>query len=145
MIKKTLRNSVVGTAVAGALILPAATTVAPQLQLMACDYPNSVFTTTDVDAPAAVRPGEAVPVSVVVEAAEGEPNGKLIVTITGPSGKRVREKDKGVGDGEREFLFAGFKLGKNQDAKTYKVTARFIGTCKFQNSSDSVYFTVQRG
>ena len=46
MIKKTLRNAAVGTLAAGAMILPAATTVAPQLQLVACDYPDSRDTAT---------------------------------------------------------------------------------------------------
>ena len=146
MIKKSLGKALVGTVAAGALALPAATVVAPSMQLMACEYPNSINTTTDViiEDPL-VRPGEAVHVDVIVDAGGKDPRGRVILTVTGPKGTQVREKKKDVDDGTISFALGSFKLGKKQDEKTFRVTARFRGNCRFQNSSGVAYFTVARG
>ena len=146
MIKKTLTKSLVGTVAAGAMILPGAMTVAPQLELVKCmlKYKGTRPTSTDAQIQdPLVRPNEAVQVDVKVFAGDGDPTGDLIVTVTGPNGKRVRTKEKPVGDGNKQFQFGGFRLGKKKE-KTYKVTARYIGNCKDKNSSGSAYFVVSR-
>ena len=90
MIKKTLRNAAVGTIAAGAMILPAATTVAPSLQMVACNYPKSVSTGTDLDIlPPVVRSATGLPdEGGRVRRERRLPNGA--VTVTGHGAERKR-------------------------------------------------------
>lgn len=146
MIQKTLRNSLVGTLAAGAMLLPAATTVAPQLELVKCQlkYKNTRTTSTDAQIKdPLVRPRQAVNVNVKVFAEGENPNGDLIVNVFAPNGDRVRTQSKPVGDGNKQFRFKGFRLGKKKE-KTYTVTARYVGNCKDKNSRGSAYFVVSR-
>lgn len=145
MIKKSLRKAAVGTIAAGALALPAAGAIAPQMQLVACQYPDSIASSTDViiDTPL-VRPGAGVRVDVEVFASGRNPNGRVVLSVTGPSGKRVRTKEKAVRDGNISFVVGNFRLGKKRDQKTFKVTALYNGSCRFKNSSGTGYFVVSR-
>ena len=109
MIKKTLRNAAVGTIAAGAMILPAATTVAPSLQMVACQYPKSVSTGTDLDIlPPVVAPRQDFRTRVDVFAGNATPNGTVTVTVTAPSGDVVRQRSGDIGPNTRVvFVFGG--------------------------------------
>ena len=147
MIKKTLRNALVGTAAAGAMILPAATTVAPTIQNVACKYPKSIVTSTDLIAPTVIQDHDTNTATVDVDG-QGGPNGTVRFKVVGPikddgtGGKKRKVAFKDVTNGEPvTFTFGGgFKAGKN-----YKLKAKFFGNCRYRNSSDALIVTVVKG
>lgn len=134
MITKTLRNFVAAAAVGGTMLVPAVTTIAPQVENMACNYPNSIVTNTDIVAPTVVRDHTANNAVVNVDAGGMKPNGRLRFKVQGrkPTWVQIR-------DGEpASFSFGGaFKAGR-----TYKLRAKFHGACRYRNSSDQMIVTV---
>lgn len=137
MIKKTLRNVAVGTVTAGALILPAATTVAPQMQLMGCEYPDSVVTSTKLSAPDTITAGNSYDATVDVNG-QGGPNGEVTFKVVGPitqkgDGKVQKSVTKTVTNGAPVTFTFGAGL---KDGKKYKLKAKFKGNCRYKNSSD---------
>lgn len=145
MIKKTLRNAAVGTIAAGAMILPAATTVAPQMQLMACNYPDSRDTAVDQTLSKYALSKGKVRSFVTVNNLDGAeaPNGEITVTMYNTNGDAVKSKSKDIkkANNARKFTFGGF--GKKKQG-TYRFVASFNGGCKYSNSFDEDYATVTR-
>ena len=143
MIKKTLRNVAVGTIAAGAMILPAATTVAPSMQLMACEYEDSRDTNTKQTLSDYVISGGSVTSTVTVKSLDGgTPNGTVTVTVMGPGPDRVKSKRLSGSDTTVSFKFGGF--GKRSEG-TYRFVAVFEGDCRYANSRDTDRLVVTRG
>jgi len=142
MIKKSLRNAVAATAIAGTMVLPAATTVAPQIADVACAYPNSVTTATNIAAPTVIKDHTSHTATVDVD--PGAAKGRVRFRIVGPLGHHsdVQKNVWAQYDGSPvSFSYGGaFKAGKN-----YKLKAKFYGNCKFRNSSDALVVTVVQG
>ena len=144
MIKKTLRNAAVGTLAAGALILPATATIAPQMQLMACQYPDSQATNTEQTLSRyAVRKGEVIS-TVTVDNLDGKstPNGEVTVSVYRPNGDLLISKTKTLSgnDDTVSFTFGGWGERKNG---TYRFVAVFEGKCKYSDSRDRDFLVVR--
>lgn len=137
MIKKTLSKAVAGTAAAGVLILPAATTIAPQFELVKCKYPNSVVTDTELIYPTVIKAHTQHSARVNVDG-QGGPDGYVVFQI--PDAGIMKQKN--VNDGRP----VKFKFGKKLDGgRTYTIKAKFFGKCKFRDSSDQGKVTVLNG
>ncbi len=139
MIEKTLRKAAVGTVLAGAMVLPAATTVAPSVSLAACGgpYENSIATSTDLKLS---KPGGKVTATVKVSTGGETPNGRLRLKVTGQE-KQVAD----IGPKRKvKFKIDGLRAKKNGKARTYEVKAKFFGACKFKDSSDQSAIVVSR-
>lgn len=133
MVKKPLRNALVGTTAGAALLLPAFTTVAPQIELSACAYPNSIVTQTNISAPAVIQDHTTNTATVDVDTGVAPPQGRVRFKVQGK--KKVWAQYDGT---PVQFSFGGaFKAGRN-----YKLKAKFFGNCRFRNSSDQMIVTV---
>ena len=145
IIKKTLRNAAVGTLAAGAMILPAATTVAPQMQLLSsdCAYPDSQDTNTEQTLSRYVLRKGAITSTVTVSNLDGgsSPNGTITVRMTGPGPNITKSKVISGQETSETFRFGGF--GKRKQG-AYTFTATFSGTCRYSNSSDEDTAIVSR-
>ena len=138
MIKKTMRNAVAGTVAAGAMILPAATTVSPQIENMACNYPNSIVTTLKLNAPSVIRAHQRTRVVINVDAGGFGPNGKVRFRVVKAGHvKRTQWTKVSKGSPVVHHFGKGFKAGKR-----YKLRAKFFGNCRFRNSADQKVITV---
>jgi hypothetical protein len=139
MLKKATIKATVGTAAASLLFLPGATMVATTpIAPMACNYPDSVNTVTQIRLQKPVmRRGQKNFALVRVTNADGpqSPKGKVTFRI-----KKVSSKTKGLNRKGK----AKFNIKRNLRPGTYKVIAKFQGTCKFRNSKDVAFLTVQR-
>ncbi|QIK64974.1 hypothetical protein G7072_00255 [Nocardioides sp. HDW12B] len=145
MIKKAAVKATVGTAAASLLFLPGATMVAaPSLELMACSYPDSVVTTTELElAKSVVRRGERNQARVEVRSSGPTPRGEVRLTIrkdTRNGSKVVWGRTKGL----NQNGVARFKRVKtNLAPDTYEVRAQYLGKCRFRDSSDTDFMTVR--
>jgi hypothetical protein len=134
MIKKVLTKAVAGTAAAGLLMLPAVGTVAPQIANVACQYPDSVSTSMNIDvAKSVVRQGEKNSATIVVRSGAGVPKGNVTFEIQGVN--KVRNKN--LVNGRATFDIPQLKAGR-----TYGIDSQFRGSCQYRNSSDTAYVTV---
>lgn len=145
IIQKTLRNAAVGTVAAGAMILPTATTIAPQLQLVAgCSYPDSRFTDTEQELSRYVIRKGAVTSTVTVDSLAGNdaPNGTITVSVYRPNGGLYKSKSKTITGSEdtAKFRFGGFRRAKQ--ARTWEFVATFNGFCRYTDSSDNDFLFV---
>lgn len=143
MIKKTLAKAAVGTLAAGAMVLPATATVAPSIQLMACDYPDRRDTNTEqVLSRYAVDKGRVTSfVSVSSLDGGGSPNGWITVTVSGPGKDRSKTKKLNGSETSEEFRFGGW--GKKRQG-TYAFVASFDGFCQYGPSADTDHVVVTR-
>ena len=133
MIKKSLRNAAASTAALGVVILPGATTIAPQMELMACKYPRSIVTDTEVIYPTVINARTVHTARVNVDGLKG-PNGRVRFRV----GKQDPQFAQ-VRDGKP----VKFKFGGNlRGGRTYTIRAKFFGNCKYRNSSDQVVISV---
>jgi hypothetical protein len=137
MLKKVVGRAVAGTAAAGLVMVPAVTTVAPQLSNVSCQYNDTVTTSTDLTLRYVVAPyGARNVATATVSAGADDPAGKVRITVAG-----VGSWTRTLGDGNR----VSQALPRALDAgKTYTVRARFLGKCRFRDSSDGAAYTVQR-
>jgi hypothetical protein len=139
MLKKATLKATVGTAAASLLFLPGATMVGgAQIAPMACNYPDSKNTVTQLTLKKPVmRRGQKNFGLVRVSNTDGPaaPKGKVTFRI-----KKVSSKTKAVNRKGK----ARFNIKRNLKPGTYKVIAKFRGTCKFRDSRDVAFLTVQR-
>jgi len=140
LIAKTLRNAVAGTAAVGAIVLPGAMTVAPQISNMACQYPDSVVTDTEIASQRHFDRGEVGRAVVTVVSDAGVPNGdvRLVISKNGDekwNSGRVPLPNDGT---------KGFDLPDKLKVGEYVLRGKFFGKCQYQNSSDRFAFTVDR-
>jgi len=134
MVKKLLRNVVASSAAAGMMILPAATSIAPQIQNVACKYPRSIVTQTKLIYPTVIEAHTTHIARVNVDG-KGGPNG----TVRFKLGKHGDPVFKNVVDGSP----VRFKFGETlKGGRTYVVRAKFFGNCRYRNSSDQGKVTV---
>jgi hypothetical protein len=139
MLKKATIKATVGTAAASLLFLPGATMVATTpVAPMACNYPDSINTVTQVRLQKTVmRRGERNfgLVRVTNTQTQATPKGTVTFRI-----KRVSEKTKRLNRNGK----AKFNVKRNLRPGTYKVIAKFNGNCRFRDSRDVTFLTVQR-
>lgn len=140
MIKKTLRNALAGTAAVGAMIAPGAMTVAPQIDNMACQYPNSVPTNTTIGSQRHFEHGKVGRATVAVVSDAGVPNGDVrLLVAKNHDVKWSSDRVPLPNDGTK-----GFDLPDNLKVGEYVLRAKFFGNCKWMNSSDRFRFEVDR-
>jgi hypothetical protein len=136
MLKKILGKAVAGTAAAGLVLVPTAATVSPQVTNVACQYPDSVATTTDVVLASTVAPyGSRNSVTVNVDAGDATARGTVRIRVAGVGSWTKRVTDGSVTQ----------RLPRTLDAnETYRVSAQFKGACRFRNSGDVAFYTVNK-
>lgn len=145
MIKKAALKATVGTAAASLLFLPGATMVAsPSIELMACNYPDSISTVTQQSIKKPVqRKGERNFSLVQVNADRDTPRGKVTLRFAKENrrgdyvGKDQYTRTKRVNDrGRAKFNIPNLNRG------SWRVRAVFKGACRFRNSQDIDFITV---
>ena len=137
MIKKALAKAVAGTAAAGLVLVPSAVLAGPQFTNVACDYPDSVATTTDLRLKAVAAPyGTQNTAYVEVNSGTGTPQGKVRLRVIRKASYLLTLNENGeVTKDLPRSLEAG---------NTYRVKAAYKGKCDWKNSNDVVNYTVKK-
>jgi hypothetical protein len=136
MIKKVLAKTIAGTATAGLMLVPVTGTIAPQISTVACAYPDTVATTTNIKvAKSFQRQGQRNVATVTVRSGAGKPKGTVSFRVhTGRTHKAQ------LRNGRATFRIPTWlKAGR-----TYGIGARFSGACQFRDSRDTAFVTVFR-
>ena len=147
MITKTLTKAVAGTAAVGAMMAPAAMTVAPQISNMACAYPNTAVTKVDIASQRNWEKGDVGRAVASVTSEAGTPNGDVRLLVIGPDRKDAGDQpdtyfaDRAPlpNDGTK-----GFDLPDNLRVAEYVIRVKFFGHCRFMDSSDKFRMEVER-
>lgn len=136
MLKKALGKAVAGTAAAGLVLVPSAASLAPQFATVACDYPDSVATSTDITLDKTAAPyGSTNTATVQVSSGAGTPEGKVKIRVKG-----VQTWTHTLSNGR-----ASQSLPRTLDAgETYTVRGIYNGQCDWRGSSDSAFYTVKK-
>ncbi len=137
MIKKILGKATAGTAAAGLVLVPLAAVSSPQFVTVACDYPDSVATSTDIRLTTVAAPyGTQNTATVQVTSGTGTPQGKVRVRVIGKSSWLLTLDASGR---------ATKPLPRTLDARaTYRVKAAYKGDCDWRDSDDTINYTVKR-
>ncbi|HET7735993.1 MAG TPA: Ig-like domain-containing protein [Nocardioidaceae bacterium] len=135
MIKKILGRSVGGTAIAGLVLTAAPVTVAaPQIVQVACPYPATIASSTNLTLSRYVAQfGAVTSATITVSSGAGTPGGQVRLVVNGKS-KGLKTLSAGT---------ATYQLPRRLAArKTHTVKAEYVGSCVHQPSASTKSYSV---